>query len=218
MKSGFTKWTFNLGAIALCAVLLQAAENTIRYGYRQGTKVSIDGTSTIHDWTVEGSIIGGIFEVESAFATDKTLKSVASLNTKGKAPLVDVSIPVRSLKSKYTKMDEIMQEAMRMKENPKILYRCTEMVVKGEVPASGTPVKFDTVGELAISGVTNKVDMEITMERLDGDMIKFTSAKKLKMTDFKITPPSPSISGGLIKTGDDVTVKFEWLLGTKKAQ
>jgi len=189
---------------------------TVRYGYRQGTKVTIEGTSTIHDWTVEGSIIGGAFEVEAAFVADRSLKSVPSLRTKGVAPSVDISIPVRSLKSKYTKMDEIMQEAMRMKDNPKILYRCSEMIVKGDVPPSGTPVKFDTKGELAIAGVTNQIDMEVTMERLENDTLKFSAAKPLKMTAFRITPPSPSISGGLIKTGDDVTVRFEWLVGLRR--
>ncbi len=200
----------------LLATTVTPLGETVRYGYRQGTKVTIEGTSTIHDWTVEGSIIGGAFEVESTFVTDRSLKSVPSLRTKGVAPSVDVSIPVRSLKSKYTKMDEIMQEAMRMKDNPKILYRCSEMIVKGDVPPSGTPVKFDTKGELVIAGVTNQIDMEVTLERLENETIKFSAAKPLKMTAFRITPPSPSISGGLIKTGDDVTVRFEWLVGFRR--
>jgi len=41
-------------------------------------------------------------------------------------------------------------------------------------------------------------------------------AKPLKMTAFRITPPSPSIVEGLIKTGDDVTVRFEWLVGFRR--
>jgi polyisoprenoid-binding protein YceI len=109
-----------------------------------------------------------------------------------------------------------MQEAMRMTNAPRILYRATEMVAKAPVPDAGSPVKFDTKGELAVAGVTNKIDMEVTMERMDNDMLKFTGSKALKMTDFKITPPSPKLSGGFIKTGDEVTVKFEWVLGMKK--
>jgi hypothetical protein len=30
------------------------------------------------------------------------------------------------------------------------------------------------------------------------------------MTDFGISPPSPSLPGVTIKTGDEVTLKFEW--------
>jgi hypothetical protein len=32
----------------------------------------------------------------------------------------------------------------------------------------------------------------------------------LKMTDFKIQPPAPKVALGLIKTGDDVKLKFQW--------
>jgi hypothetical protein len=34
------------------------------------------------------------------------------------------------------------------------------------------------------------------------------------MTDFKIQPAS--IMGGLFKVGDDVKIKFEWMVGQKK--
>jgi hypothetical protein len=37
------------------------------------------------------------------------------------------------------------------------------------------------------------------------------------MTDFKIEPPAPAIGLGLIKTGDDVKLSFEWLTVPKAA-
>ena len=203
--------------------LAPATNATLMYGARPGSKVTIDGTSTIHDWTVEGAIIGGIFEIDPAFQADKTLKGVACLNTRGKAPIATITIPVRSLKSKVAvasqRMDEVMYEAMRIKENPKITYKLNEMVIKGAVPDSGTPVKFDTKGELMVSGVTNTIDMEVAMERIaspDGEMLKFAGSKVVKMTDFKIQPPAPKLAMGAIKTGDEVTVKFEWVTGQKK--
>jgi len=216
MTQKLTRWNLTLCAALTFGCVLQAADDTVIFGYRPGTKLTINGTSTIHDWEVQGAIIGGVLEVERAFLTDKSLKSVASLLTKGKAPKVDVFIPVRSLKSKYQKMDEIMQEAMKMKDNPKILYKLTEMVLKGTVPESGSPVKFDTKGELAVAGVTNKIDMEVTLERIENDQVKFSGTKQVKMTDFKITPPSPAIAGGMIKTADEVTVGFEWVLGARQ--
>jgi len=33
---------------------------------------------------------------------------------------------------------------------------------------------------------------------------------KVKMTDFKITPPAPSLAGVSIETGDEVTLRFVW--------
>jgi len=209
------------GQAELVPSAASAAANRIRYTARPGgCKVTIAGTSTVHDWTTQGAIIGGFFEVEPEFQTDLSLKSVKSLTTKEVHPKVEVFIPITSLKSTVLagreKMDEIMREAMRAKDNPRITYLLTQMVVNGDVPAAGAPVKFDTKGELQVSGVTNLIDMEVTLERLEGDRLKFTGAKPLKMTAFKIDPPAPKLALGMIKCGDDVTIKFEWVVGLVK--
>lgn len=211
MKTNLAKWTLNL-AVALAIVTSVQAADTLRYGARPGAKVTIDGTSSIHDWTVEGKIIGGFFEVEPGFQTDLSLKSVKSVTTKDTNPKAEIAIPIRSLRSGKDLMDRIMQEAMKAEEHAQIRYVLKEMIVKGDVPASGTPVKFDTKGELSISGVTKPVEMEVTMERQADNQILFKGEQQLKMTDFDITPPSPKIPGlgSLIKTGDEVVIKFEW--------
>jgi hypothetical protein len=216
-------WTLNIAAaLALTGVAL-LAQDTVRYNSQpRGAKVSIKGTSTIHDWEVEGQVIGGYFEIESAFETDKSLKSVKSLNTPGSAPKVSLFIPVTALKSQVAmgrdKMDSVMQQAMNADTIPQIRYKLTEMTIQGAVPDSGTPVKFATKGDLAISGVTNKVDLEVTLTRAEDGKLKFSGSKKLKMTDFKIQPPAPKLLGmPTISCGDDVTIDFEWVLIRKVA-
>jgi hypothetical protein len=37
----------------------------------------------------------------------------------------------------------------------------------------------------------------------------------MKMTDFKIEPPAPKIALGAIKTGDEITISFEWMTAAK---
>jgi len=91
------------------------------------------------------------------------------------------------------------------------------MVLKGDVAASGA-AKFDTKGELTVAGVTKPCDMEVSLERVDATKVKFIGMHKLKMTDFGIAPPSPEIPGmDRIKTGDDLVIKFEWLLAPAPA-
>ena len=43
------------------------------------------------------------------------------------------------------------------------------------------------------------------------EKLKTTGSTTVKMTDFGIQPPTPKFAGGLIKTGDDVKITFEWL-------
>ncbi len=219
-----TLWsTRNLvGTLLLLLATQLSAQDKVRYDASPGSKVKIEGTSTIHDWTMEGSIIGGSFELEKEFQGDPSLKSVPSLNGKG-SPTVKASITVRTLKSGKETMDGIMQDAMKAKEHPRIEYKLTAMKPKGDVPASGTPVKFDTKGDLSIAGVTKSIDLEVTLERVEGNKIKFKGATPdlkdptaMKMTDYGIKPPQLTLLGVGIKTGDEIKVSFEWVLALKQ--
>jgi len=199
----------------LCFALLLAAtplraQNTVKYSGRPGSKVSIEGTSNIHDWTVNGQIISGTMEVSNAF--DKDLKTL------NPTPKVEVTIPVRSLKSNQKKMDEVMQEHLNMKEFKDIKYSLTAMKLTSEPKSPNGPGEYTATGDLTISGVKKSIDMPVTIERIDGGKLKVKGSTSLKMTDFNIKPPSPTISFGLIKTGDDVKITIEWILAKAAEQ
>lgn len=197
-------------AIAL-SVSLHGADGATRYDAVQGaSKMKIDGTSTVHDWTVEGQLIGGYVEFGSGF--DLGSPKPGKVNA-----TASVVIPVRQLKSGKTAMDNVMYDAMKQKDHPRIEYRLTEMTLKEAPKSPSDPVVFDASGELTVSGVTNKVSMPVTMQRLDKSQLKFTGVTSIKMTSFGIQPPAPKIALGLITTGDDVKLTFEWLTAKKEA-
>jgi polyisoprenoid-binding protein YceI len=199
--------------IALClfvATLLLAADEMTKYEPRPGSKVTIDGTSSVHDWTVESTIIGGSMELGFDPWNPKA----------GKVPAkVTANIPVRSLKSKGKldpkRMEEVMYETMKIQTAPRIEYRLTELVLKEPPKTAGDPLQFDSKGELSLAGVTNQISMPVTMERLEGNKLKTKGAVQLKMTSFGMKPPAPKVLLGMLSTGDDVKVSFEWL--TQKA-
>jgi polyisoprenoid-binding protein YceI len=206
-------------ALVLAVQQLPAADALVYEAQPAGSEMRIDGTATGKTWHCIGKLIAGSFEVEPAWQKDLSLKSVTCLGT-GKAPKAEVSIPIRSLKSQAAAgasiMDRRMQKEMKAEQFPKIEYKLTEMVIKGEVPASGSPVTFDAKGKLAISGVTNEVSFPITMERDANDMLKFKGTHKTKMTAFGITPPEFALLGIGLKTGDDVTLTWTWVTALKK--
>ncbi len=204
--------TLSTAAFVLAfAAALIAAELT-KFEAKPGSKVKIEGTSTVHDWTVEGGIIAGAMELDSKFTADPTKASPGKLDAK-----VEASIPVRTLKSGKSSMDSIMHAAMKQPQHPKIEYRLTELSLK-ETPKSATgPWQFDSKGELTVSGVTNKVAFPVTMTR-QGQTVKTTGTTNVKMTSFGIAPPAPKIALGMIKTGDDVKLTFEWVTGTGDAK
>ena len=189
-------------AVAALALAASAAAQTVRYEAQPtGSKVKMEGTSTIHDWTVESSTIDGFIEADGKLL-EATLKDPKPIK-----PSVQVSIPVSTLKSYAEAMDAVMQDHLNMADYPRIEYRLIELKPTFAAGAAG-PLKFDAVGALTVSGTT--------IEWLDKARVKIAGSTPLKKTDFDIQPPAPRILGmPLIKTGDDIKISFEWLLSQK---
>lgn len=176
-----------------------------------GGKVKIEGTSSIHDWKMEGPVIGGFIETAAGFP-DAALKGGDAAK-----PKVEVFIPVRSLKSGNPRMDEVYQEHMEAAKFKNMEYKLTELKAKGSAPKDGK-CEFDAVGTMTIHGVAKPINMPVTIEKTEVEkdgkkvaQLKITGAAPLKISDFGVKPPNPKIPGiGEITTGDDIKMNFEW--------
>src|SRR5438093_7296012 len=124
MKSYYPRLAVLLVALLFAKPALAA--EMVKYEPRPGTKLTIDGDSTVHKWSVKSQIIKGTMEL--GFDPQKP--------TPGKVPAkVEVSIPVRSIRSDKKAMDDIMHETLKMDTAPNITYRPTEPTLK-EAPKS----------------------------------------------------------------------------------
>lgn len=205
----------------LCGTLLllslasaTAAEKwTAYFGQPIGSKATIAGTSTLHDWTMESQLVAGKMELEDGFKLDPAIKP-GKVNARASA-----SMPVRSFKNgKYAGMDEVMQQAMKEDKFPKIEFHLTELAFKEASKASEGLYAFDSKGELVVAGVTNKISMPITILQVSPVRLKVTGSIALKMTDYGVVPPAPKLAGGLIKTGDEVKISFDWVTKASEAK
>jgi hypothetical protein len=193
-----------------------------RFEARPGSKVRIEGISTRSDWQVESRLIGGFLEVGPNFPTTPG-QSVRLGRLQARA---EVFVPVHSLKSVEKggqpfsdEMDHIMYEKFAAQDDPraKITYNLTELVLR-EIPKSkDEPYVFDSKGALAIAAVTNAVTMPLNVLPLGNKKLKISGTTSIKMTDYKIQPPTPKLSFGPLKTGDEVKLIFEWVLAQKAA-
>ena len=202
MKIAFSSLSLLAAGLVLTGTGLVRGESWIKYEAQPGSKVRIEGTSTIHDWTVESQMIGGAMELDTSTAAD-----LLSMKVK---PKVEVAIPVRSLKSGKKPMDTVMYNAMKQADHPKIEYRLGELTPKGAGEKPDTFV-YTATGALTVSGVTRTNLMTVNISRIDKNQLKVTGTTNLKMTDFGIKPPAPDLALGLIKTGDDIKITFEWI-------
>jgi hypothetical protein len=193
-------------ATLVASTLAATAAEPLKYrGKPGGNKMRIEGTSTIHDWWAESSLFTGRLDLPDSFPTDPSSKEIAPGKIDASAT---VTILVRTLKSSSgSAMDKIMQDTMKATEFPRIEFKLSELTFKEFKDAA---LAFDAQGELTVHGQTKKITMPVEITRTDSNSLKITGTTAVKMTDFGMEPPAPKIALGAIKTGDDVTLVFEW--------
>ena len=154
-------------------------------------KVSVDGTSTLHDWSSEVTKVdwSGQLTVEGT-----SVKAVQN---------VTVIIPVTSIKSeKGGMMDDKTYEAFNHEKNPNISFKLTSATVTGaNIKANGT---------LTMAGVTKPIVMNVEAKVLADGSVRLTGSQPLNMKDYKMIPPKAVM--GTIKVGEKVTFLFDLTL------
>jgi polyisoprenoid-binding protein YceI len=182
-----------------------------------GMKVKVEGTSTVHDWQVQSTVVGGSLKVGPNFPIEPG-QSVSPGKVEAEAT---VRVPATSLKSvekdgsPYSdKMNEVMYGKLKPDTNPFIVFRLTELALKEAAKSKDAPYVYDAKGDLAVAGATNKVAMTVNVLPLGEKKLRVSGNTSVKMTDFGIQPP---VLVGILSTGDPVKISFDWPLEQKAA-
>src|SRR5690606_1931261 len=152
------------------------------------SKLSVAGTSSLHDWEIVANDIKGSVTLNQPEVTVKNLK---------------IEVVSESLKSGKNGMDKNTYKALKTKEFKTIVFEFLE--VKDFVKQTDGKYKVSVVGNLKVAGVTKKTTVNFIMTVKD-NTVNLTGEKTFKMTDHKIDPPKALL--GTITTGDEITIKF----------
>lgn len=164
----------------------------------ESSEVTIKGTSSLHDWKMEGPAINGSIDTDP-----EAWRAI------GENPAtVTVSIPVASIRSEHKKMDALMQKALKAKANPEIKYEMTSATL---TKVTGDAVVVRTTGKLTVAGTTRDLTMDVTATRLSDKRYVLTGEAPIRMPDYGIKPPTAML--GTITTGPDVKIVFRWVVG-----
>jgi hypothetical protein len=212
MKSKTLK-VLGISAVLFAGLVIAAPGQTVQLGARSGSKMRIEGTSSLHDWQMESQLIAGTLDVGPNFPMEPGQAATpGKVEAKGQA-----FITVASFKSKekdgspYSdKMDEIMYEHLDYKNFPKIVFQITELNLKESAKDKTSPYTFEAKGDLAIAGVTNNVSFPVEITPLGDKKFKLTGTFATKMSAFKVKPET--IGLGIVKTGDDVKLIWTWMI------
>ncbi len=166
----------------------------VKYVSKGNFSVVVSGTSTLHDWDMKSST--GTFE------------GLFSLNAAGAITAVSgvsFSVTAESLKSGKGAMDKNAYKALKTDKAPTITFSSNNCTVTA-IDANNFLVKAN--GKLTVAGKTLDTEMNATCKVNADKSINIMASKKIGMKDYAMEPPSFMM--GTIKTGNDVTLKFDF--------
>lgn len=163
------------------------------YAANNNVKITVNGTSNIHDWDL-------ISEKGSCTMTvdmDATGTITAFRN-------LSFSLPVNTLKSKHgDKMDNNAYKAMNASTHPSVTFKSASVSLKN---SGANAYNVSAPGKLTINNVTRDVTLTGNCKVNPDKSVNVTGSYKLTTTDYNVKPIS--IMLGAIKTGAGVTILY----------
>ena len=157
------------------------------YQVSEESTLQIAGTSNMHDWVTDVTVIEGTAEFQTE--ADGKLNILSATLT----------MPATSIKSeKGKRMDKLTYEALKTDQYETISFELTsaDVMTKDEMTTA------TVTGNLTVSGTTQTVTFDATSSTDN----TWTGSVPLKMTDFGIDPPTALL--GALKTGDEIQIDF----------
>ena len=149
------------------------------YALGQESKLTIDGTSTVHDWTVTANTMSGTVLAESNAPKE-----------------INFEVAVADIKSERgSTMDKKMHAALQQESHPEVLFALKEI-------KDGSTL----VGTLTVAGKTKDVEIDGTINS-SGENLEISGEHNIVLKDYDIEPPTAMF--GQVVVGDDVMVKFD---------
>lgn len=183
------KITMVLG-ILVAGITLQAQN---QYTLGSDHKITINGSSNVHDWEETAQTATG--DAQVTWNTDGTF-AIKSFNLK---------VSVKSIKSdKGSVMDNKTYDALKADEHPYITFK---MLSVKSMTKSGNGWAVKVNGDLTIAGFTKNIDISGMVYVKEYGKLYIDVSKPLKMTDFKIDPPTTLM--GTMQVADDITIRFK---------
>lgn len=174
-------------ALAMVAATFPGGRQT-QLTVTKASQLWVDGTSTVHDWTCK------VGEVQGSITLDAQLGEVSK---------AVVTVPSAAVDCDNRTMNKKAADALKTGDYPTIRYT----LKNAEVKKDGETLNIHAVGVLELAGRKNDLAATIIGRPVADGAYKFVGTLPVTMSDFGVDAPSAMF--GTIKSGDEVTVRFE---------
>jgi polyisoprenoid-binding protein YceI len=150
------------------------------------TNFSVLGTSTLHDWEMKSDSKTG---TANFTITDSKLADINS---------IDITLPAETIKSEKKSMDKVAYEALKTDKFKNIKY-----VLKSAEKVNETT--WNLTGTYTIAGVSKLLKTQVKTSVANG-VVNLQGTNKITFKEFGMKSPTAML--GTIRTGEDLTIKF----------
>lgn len=185
--------SFVFGGLLAVPALVAAALAPL--SVQPGSRVWVDGTSTVRAW-----------HCESARGEGSAAASTTELAQLGSVARAEFSVPVATLDCRNNTMNGHLRTALKAATAPGISFHAGSVRVTPTGPDAGTA---HLEGTLSMGGADRPVSIDGTVAREDGQL-RLRGSKRLVMTEWGLRPPS--LMMGTMKVNPNVTVGFDVVL------
>ncbi|HEX2832845.1 MAG TPA: YceI family protein [Thermoanaerobaculia bacterium] len=178
------------------------ADETMHLVSAMPSKLVLEGTSNLAAWRCSGTTLDGQMAVAAPLLEmDSVIAGVEEFTLR---------VPISTLRCGSRQMERDMYRALRSDSFPTIEFEFDELV--GAVRRDGAAGRFRARinGVLTLAGARRTVSIDVEAERLSNDRVLLRARLPLRMTDFRITPPTALF--GMIKANDRLIVQFDLVL------
>lgn len=154
--------------------------------------LKIEGTSNLHDWDMKAENVSGDVQANVKNSLIKDFNAG------------DIHVQVEKLESGKRIMNNKTYDALESDDHPKISFQLRSVE---NLYAAGSRFSGEAKGKLTIAGNSNMVTIPFSGKMNGNDEFSVNGNYSLKMSDYGVEPPSAML--GSMKTGDEVTIKYE---------
>ncbi len=172
-----------------------------------GSFLYIEGGSTLHSYQMAAKALKGSAQLKGSAPHSL----VTALQT-GQVKAMTLVIPLKTLNSRDAGLDKNAYQALEAKDYPEIKFELTsETLTAGADPESYV---MTARGIVTVAGQSAPVTLTADTT-FQNDQARLKGVQKLKMTDFKITPPKMSILFVTVICTDEIEIHYDVILGAK---
>ncbi len=172
-----------------------------------GSFLYMEGGSTLHNYQMTAKALEG-----SALLKGAAPHSLITALQTGQVKAMTLVVPLKTLNSKDTGLDKNAYQALQAKDYPEIKFNLT-----GETLTAGaSPDAYVMTGRGTVTVAGQSAPVTLTADAtFQNNQVRLKGVQKLKMTDFKITPPKMSILIVTVTCTDEIEIHYDVTFGAK---